>query len=200
MWDNPDVLNRITRLILAATLLFTLWTAGRAALEAWFPFREITVVGAQHPETREAVRALAPRLSGGFFSMDLNGVHAAFEQLPWVRNADVRRLWPGRLVVRLEEHRAAAAWNDRALLDIHGEVFEGAVWRGVPRFYAPESSRRSACAWNNWWSARASLGAFALAAASAWNWAGKSSMSVWPVSPGFIIVYKILESQNQALR
>jgi cell division protein FtsQ len=142
MWDNPDVLNRITRLILAATLLFTLWTAGRAALEAWFPFREITVVGARHPETREAVRALAPRLSGGFFSMDLNGVHAAFEQLPWVRNADVRRLWPGRLVVRLEEHRAAAAWNDRALLDIHGEVFEGAVWRGVPRFYAPEGMER----------------------------------------------------------
>ena len=39
MWDNPDALNRLTRLILAATLLFTLWIAGRAALEAWFPFR-----------------------------------------------------------------------------------------------------------------------------------------------------------------
>jgi cell division protein FtsQ len=142
MWDNPDALNRITRLILAATLLFTLWTAGRAGLEAWFPFRQITVIGAEHPETREAVRALAPRLSGGFFSMDLIGVHAAFEKLPWVRNADVRRLWPGRLVVQLEEHRAAAAWNDRALLDIHGEVFEGAAWRGVPRFYAPEGMER----------------------------------------------------------
>lgn len=142
MWDNPDALNRLTRLILAATLLFTLWTAGRAALEAWFPFRQITVLGAQHPETRDAVRALAPRLYGGFFSMDLNGVHTAFEQLPWVRKADVRRLWPGRLVVHLEEHRAAASWNDRALLDIYGEVFEGAPWRGVPRFYAPEGMER----------------------------------------------------------
>jgi cell division protein FtsQ len=62
--------------------------------------------------------------------------------LPWVRHADVRRLWPGRLVVHLEEHRAAAAWNDRALLDTHGEVFEGAAWRGVPRFYAPEGMER----------------------------------------------------------
>lgn len=142
MWHNPDALNRLTRLILAATLLFTLWTAGRAALEAWFPFRQITVHGAQHAETRAALRTLAPRLAGGFFSMDLRAVHAAFEQLPWVRKADVRRLWPGRLVVHLEEHRAAASWNDRALLDVYGEVFDGAAWRGVPRFYAPEGMER----------------------------------------------------------
>ncbi len=142
MWDNPDALNRLTRLILTATLLFTLWTAGRAALETWFPFRQITVSGADHPETRQAVRALASRLSGGFFSMDLQGVHAAFEKLPWVRHADVRRLWPGRLMVHLEEHRAAAAWNDRALLDIHGAVFEGVAWRGMPHFYAPDGMER----------------------------------------------------------
>ncbi len=142
MWDNPDALNRLTRLILAATLLFTLWVAGRATLEAWFPFRQITVEGARHPETRAAVRALAPRMSGGFFSMDLEGVHAEFEKLPWVRHAEIRRLWPGRLLVTLEEHRAAASWNDRALLDIHGDVFDGAAWRGLPRFYAPAGMER----------------------------------------------------------
>lgn len=142
MWDNPDALNRLTRLILAATLLFTLWIAGRAALEAWFPFRQITVNGAAHPETRQAVRALTPKLSGGFFSMDLDGVHGAFEKLPWVRHAEVRRLWPGRLVVNLEEHRATASWNDRALLDVYGEVFEGVPWRGLPRFYGPEGMER----------------------------------------------------------
>jgi cell division protein FtsQ len=142
MWDNPDALNRLTRLILAATLLFTLWTAGRAVLEAWFPFRQITVLGAEHPETRQAARALGPRLKGGFFSMDLAGIHRDFERLPWVRHADVRRLWPGRLLVQLEEHRAAAAWNDRALLDVYGEVFDGAAWRGLPRFYAPEGMER----------------------------------------------------------
>ncbi len=142
MWDNPDALNRLSRLILAATLLITLWTAGRAALESWFPFREVTVQGADHPETRQAVQALAPRLSGGFFSMDLEGVHAAFEALPWVRRAEVRRLWPGRLVVNLESHRAAASWNDRALLDVYGEVFDGAPWRTLPRFYAPDGMER----------------------------------------------------------
>lgn len=142
MWDNPDALNRLTRLILAATVVFALWSAGRAALEAWFPFRQVTVQGADHPETRVAVAKLAPRLAGGFFSLDLEGAHAAFEALPWVRQAEVRRLWPGHLMVNLESHRAAAAWNDRALLDVHGEVFEGSAWRGLPRFYAPEGMER----------------------------------------------------------
>jgi hypothetical protein len=57
MWDNPDALNRLTRLILAATLLFTLWIAGRAALEAWFPFRQITVSA---PSMRRPGRRCGP--------------------------------------------------------------------------------------------------------------------------------------------
>lgn len=142
MWDDPRALNRLTRQILAATLLFVLWTAGRSALDAWFPIRQITITGATHAETLEAARVLVPKLRGGFFSMDLARVHGDFSRLPWVRNADVRRLWPGRLVVHLENHRVAASWNDRALLNVYGEVFEGAPWRGLPRFYAPEGMQK----------------------------------------------------------
>jgi len=142
MWDDPRALNRLSRLILAATLLFALWMAGRTALDAWFPFRQITIVGATHAETLQAAQDLAPKLRGGFFSMNLAGVHDEFARLPWVRKADVRRLWPGRLVVHLENHRAAAAWNDRALLNVHGEEFAGAPWRGLPRFYAPEGMQK----------------------------------------------------------
>lgn len=142
MWDDPRALDRVTRLILAATVLFALWSAGRTALDAWFPFRQITITGASHTETLEAARVLVPKLSGGFFSMDLARVHDDFGRLPWVRNADVRRLWPGQLVVHLENHRAAASWNDRALLNVYGEVFEGAPWRGLPRIYAPEGMQK----------------------------------------------------------
>ncbi len=142
MWDNPDALNRISRAILLLTLLFSVWLGGRALLESLFPFRQVVVIGADHASTRQAVKNLIAHMPGGFFSMDLETVQSEFVGLPWVRQADVRRLWPGRLEVVLEEHRAAAAWNDRATLDIDGEVFPVEPSRDLPRIYAADGMER----------------------------------------------------------
>ncbi len=142
MWDNADALTRLGRLILLATLLFAVWIVGRVALEAAFPFRQVSVVGANHADTQIAAKKLVRNLGGGFFSMNLQQVHRDFEALPWVRQAQVRRLWPGRLVIELDEHRAAAAWNDRATLDTHGDTFPVQPWTGLPRIYAPEGMQR----------------------------------------------------------
>lgn len=138
MWDNPDALNRLSRLILLLTVLFALWSAGGALLEKIFPFRQISVIGARHAETRAEAWKLTRALSGGFFSIDLHRMHADFVALPWVRQAQIRRLWPGRLVIDLTEHQAAAAWNDHSTLDTHGEIFPVQPWTGLPRIYAPE--------------------------------------------------------------
>ena len=142
MWNNPDALNRLSGLILLAIVLFTVWLGGRALLDARFPFRAVKVMGAEHAETRQAARTLVPGLVGGFFSMNLTSVRASFERLPWVRHADVRRQWPGRLEVALEEHRPAAAWNDRATLNVQGEIFPVEPAANLPRFYAPEGMER----------------------------------------------------------
>jgi cell division protein FtsQ len=95
------------------------------------------------------VRANAvPQLKGNFFSISLQQARAAFEAVPWVRQAVVRRIWPDRLVVRLEEQHAAALWqgedgNDK-LVNSHGEVFEANVGDveedGLPTFAGPEGS------------------------------------------------------------
>ena len=145
MWNDPAALNRLTRLILAATLLFALWTLGRAAVETLAPFWRVSVLGASQEETRVAAKEALGKLRGGFFTLDLKAARAQFQQLPWVRRADIRRIWPGRLAIVLEEHRAAAAWNDRALLNTHGEVFAVAAMEkhlGLPRLYAPEGTER----------------------------------------------------------
>jgi len=138
MWNNPDALNRLSGLVVLASVLFVLWIGGRAAMEAAFPFRQVSVLGANHADTRIEAKKLAGKLAGGFFSMNLHQVHADFEKLPWVRQAQIRRLWPGRLVIELTEHQAAAAWNDRATLDTHGDIFPVQPWTGLPRIYAPE--------------------------------------------------------------
>jgi cell division protein FtsQ len=142
MWDNPAALTLLTRLILAATVLFALSMAVRQATESWLPFREVEVQGAGHAQTRQALPQIINRLQGGFFSLDLEAARHAFAALPWVREASVRRIWPGRLIVTLEEHVPAAAWNDLAVLNVQGEVFPVRPWPGLPRVYAPEGMER----------------------------------------------------------
>jgi cell division protein FtsQ len=70
---------------------------------------------------------VAPKLSGNFFTLDLAQARTAFEAVPWVRHAVVRREFPDRLRVALQEHEAVAFWGaeaDARLVNSYGEVFE----------------------------------------------------------------------------
>jgi len=117
-----------------------------------FPIRGIQLDGDLARNSVPTIRAnAAPRLAGNFFSVDLQEGRAAFEAVPWVRRAVVRRVWPDRLAVRLEEHRAAALWEgpeadagtDRLVNDF-GEVFEANVGdvedENLPQFSGPEGT------------------------------------------------------------
>jgi len=90
-----------------------------------FSVRSIRVEGEVTRNSVSTIRANAgPRLAGNLFTLDLSAGKHAFESVPWVRQAVVRRIWPDRLAVRLEEHRAAALWGDERLVNTYGEVFE----------------------------------------------------------------------------
>ncbi len=97
-----------------------------------FPLRSHPARRRSRAQQRQTIRAnAAPRLAGNFFTIDLQQGRAAFESVPWVRRAVVRRVWPDRLAVHLEEHRAGALWvpddgNDK-LVNSFGEVFEANV-------------------------------------------------------------------------
>jgi cell division protein FtsQ len=69
--------------------------------------------------------ALAGRLRGNFFSLSAERARDALESLPWVRRARVRRVWPGRLEIVLEEQEVSAYWGDSGneWVNIYGEVF-----------------------------------------------------------------------------
>jgi cell division protein FtsQ len=117
-----------------------------------FPIRSIQLDGDLARNSVPTIRAnAAPLLAGNFFSVDLQQGRAAFEAVPWVRRAVVRRVWPDRLLVQLEEHRPAALWegagDDSAadkLVNSFGKVFEANVGDveqdGLPRFTGPEGS------------------------------------------------------------
>lgn len=115
--------------VLAAIAFIVLFINWAARLPA-FSLRAIEIEGEVARNSVSTIRANAtPQLAGNFFTTDLRHSKRAFESVPWVRQAVVRRVWPNRLRVRLEEHRAAAVWggNDTMtdkLVNSHGEVFE----------------------------------------------------------------------------
>ena len=88
---------------------------------------------------------VASRLKGNFFTLDLTQARSAFEAVPWVRKAQVRREFPNRLIVKLEEHRGAAFWGEDSesrLINTFGEVFEANAGdvesEDLPRLIGPE--------------------------------------------------------------
>ncbi len=143
MWDSPRLLNLAALVItLAAAAAFVAGAAVWASRRPAFALKTIrieampsltTTVDANKPVALRHVNAATIRASalpsirqsasGNFFNVDLQAVRRAFENVPWVRRAQVRREWPDRLVVRLEEHQVLGTWDDGRLVNTFGELF-----------------------------------------------------------------------------
>jgi cell division protein FtsQ len=150
MWDNPSTLNRASDLLFAAALLLVLYGAVRFAIhQPVFALREIRVINLMNEgagvagsgairTTHEQVEAIARRdFRGTFFTLDIVRLRNSFEKLPWVRRADVRRQWPDRVDVLIEEHQPLARWGADALVNTQGEVFTAAYDATLPQFSGP---------------------------------------------------------------
>ena len=142
MWNNALALTRIANaaflLVIAALLAALVW---RIANIEVFAVKEIDVVGDVAHVNREQVKTIAVNeLKGTFFTVDLRGAQDAFEKLPWVRRVEVRRRWPNQLQVVVEEHRELARWGNTALVNRHGEIFDGASNKRLLVFEVPAGS------------------------------------------------------------
>ncbi|MDR2220279.1 MAG: cell division protein FtsQ/DivIB [Methylobacillus sp.] len=142
MWDKPQHLLRIANglfVVAAALALYmTLFVVLHLPI---FPLKEVKVEGAMSHVTRDQVSLIVDRyLRGNFFTLDLTEARQAFQRLPWVRNVSVRRNWPDKLEVTLEEHKELARWGNIALVNSYGELFHAASDSDLPVFYGPGDS------------------------------------------------------------
>ena len=142
MWDNAAALNRSANLLYSAAALLIFYGCIHYVVHLpVFPLREIRVIGDVGHVTNEQVAAVIAReLRGNFFTVDLAQAREAFEKLPWVRKVNVRRQWPDRLEIAVEEHQPLARWGSTALVNAHGEVFEAAISSKLPVFFGPEGT------------------------------------------------------------
>ncbi|MDO9279722.1 MAG: cell division protein FtsQ/DivIB [Polaromonas sp.] len=118
----------------AAAFLLLFGALSLTAVAGWLAKQPVFSLKAIHVENELAhnnaatLRAnVAPKLAGNFFTLDLARTRSAFENVPWVRYAVVRREFPDSLRVELQEHQAVAFWgpaSDAQLVNSFGEVFE----------------------------------------------------------------------------
>jgi len=118
----------------AAVLLLGCAVVLVVALGSWmarlplFALTRVVVDGELARVDATVLRAqVQPALRGNFFTIDLQAVRRAFEQVPWVRSVQVQREFPHALHVRVREQDAAALWGEAdggVLVNREGEVFE----------------------------------------------------------------------------
>jgi len=142
MWDNPRLLNAAAGALTAlALLVFAIAAVQLVLRSSLFPLREVQLRGElAHTTGAEVEQAVRGRIEGNFFAVDLAQPRAALEQLPWVRRVLVRRVWPDRLEVTLEEHVALARWGDTGLVNVQGERFAGKSDAALPLLAGPAGS------------------------------------------------------------
>lgn len=163
MWDSPRVINLVALAVATVALLaFVAGAAAWASRRPMFTLKAIriepmTIAGAAAPVFRHvnvpAIRqAQSPSVmavaSGNFFTVDLEAVRRAFETVAWVRRAQVRREWPNRLVVAIEEQQVLGAWDDGRFVNTFGELFTANAAeaeddvKSLPELAGPEGSER----------------------------------------------------------
>ena len=144
MWDRPDLLNGVANALLAAAFLLGAYAAMHYVVRLpVFPLREVRVSSALIHVTPDQIETVVAReLRGNFFTLDLEHARAGFEKLPWVRKVNVRRQWPDRLEVVLEEHVPLGRWSNAGLVNTHGEPFTAAYDGTLPLFVGPPGSAK----------------------------------------------------------
>ncbi|HEY3487457.1 MAG TPA: cell division protein FtsQ/DivIB [Gammaproteobacteria bacterium] len=157
--EQPRLLLRRGMLV-AGIILITIVPA--ASLVKWyaqsFEVQAVTIEGEFHNEQAHAVeQALLPYVKGDFFTADLAGARTALLNLSWVRNVSLRRRWPNRIIVKIEEQVPVAVWNqDRFLNDAatafnHGYIDDSRV---LPSLSGPEDSAQEVMSrfllWQGW--------------------------------------------------
>jgi cell division protein FtsQ len=107
------------------------------------PVGEVVISGGARniPESR-IEHLIAGEIGKGFWELELARVKSAIEEEPWVRSANVRRIWPDKLMIGIDEHVPVARWSDQRLLSSTGVIFpveNAGDYSALPLFSAPEN-------------------------------------------------------------
>ncbi len=143
MWDNAFLLRRIANALFVFSVLALLYVAVHYIVHQpkLLPIQTVRLSSTPDRVMPAEVLAMVQRsVQGNFLTVNIDSLRQSLETIPWVRNVNVRREFPDRLVVEIEEHKPLAHWNDEALVNQQGEVFLAETTEKLPRFIGVEGS------------------------------------------------------------
>ena len=143
MWDNDALLRNIANTMLVFSAIAVLYGSAYYALHlpGAFPLRSVRLSAVpQRVDAEQVLQLLRTEVQGNLITVDIEHLRRSLEKLPWVRSVNIRREFPGRLAVQLEEHQVLARWNGNKLVNIQGEVFVAESGQELPGFIGPEGT------------------------------------------------------------
>ncbi|HEY0634534.1 MAG TPA: cell division protein FtsQ/DivIB [Gammaproteobacteria bacterium] len=111
-----------------------------------FPLRTMRLTApVEHVTHQELREVVTPFASAGFVRIDMDGLRAQLEALPWIHHVALKRVWPDVIEVSVTEQVAVARWAQGGLVNEEGEVFIPGHDEGqpeLPLFAGPEGTGR----------------------------------------------------------
>lgn len=146
MWDNAPSWRKIMNIMMSILMLVAMY-ASYVVLKRpdFFPIQHVTLgASLQRVMPADVLKVVRRQLHGNFFTADISHLRLALEKLPWVRHINIRRVFPNRIVVELEEYQALARWNHHELINQQGELFMATNVRlkELPVFIAPAGTEK----------------------------------------------------------
>ncbi|MDD7804049.1 MAG: cell division protein FtsQ/DivIB [Endozoicomonas sp. (ex Botrylloides leachii)] len=76
-----------------------------------------------HLNQRQVELLLEDKLKGRFFQLNLVTIRKLLYGQPWVKEVTLKKEWPSKLVIFLEEKEPVARWGDQQLISADGDIF-----------------------------------------------------------------------------
>ena len=140
-WFSVARMNGLANWLFVISALLVLYAAFQwTSRSSVFGLRHVVVSTPLKQVDQAVLGGVMRSLRGDLFSVNLDDARANIAKLSWVRHVDVRRAFPDRLFVSIEEHEPLGSWGEETLINTFGELFE-AEYRGtLPRFTGPVGS------------------------------------------------------------
>jgi len=142
-------------IILGSIAVFVAWLLHPQTL----PILKLQVAGNQHTTLEQLQHTIAPVATGSFFQVDAAQVRQQVLQLPWVKTAEVQKIWSDTLSITLVEYQAVARWDRNTWVDSTGKLFvlpelEQKNVQNLPTFTGQEANLNDILAnyarWQTW--------------------------------------------------